>query len=341
VDEDGETIWAYNGEHKFMSGILQVTSAEMPIVYFTTEHGENLGESAQALMSLFHDNAFDVRPINLAKDEIDEDARIIVINDPVYDFIGAEAEDDSANEIRKLDEFMDDFGSILLFTDPDHAGKLTNLSEFLEEWGIAFQPNTYVKDLDHSVSPDGLSIVAQYDTETLGSSIYKDLTGNLVTPPKTISRYTMPIEILWESGGSLSGSRAVSPILTSYDSAVAMKDGESLGAGRYNLMTVSRESRLIDNEYYYSYVVVGGSSSFANANYLFSNAYANSDILSSVMRSSGRDRTLADITFKEFDDTDLVITTAEATNWTVAMVTVLPAITAVIGLVIFVRRKHS
>ncbi len=341
VDEDGETIWAYNGEHKFMSGILQVTSAEMPIVYFTTEHGEDLGESAQALFSLFYDNGFDVRPINLAKDEIDEDARIIIINDPVYDFIGAEAEDGSANEIRKLDEFVDDFGSLLIFTDPDHAGKLTNLSEFLEEWGIAFNPDTYVKDMDHAVSTDGLSVVAQYDTETLGSSIYKDLTNNLVTPPKTISRYTMPIEILWENGGSLSGSRAVSPILTSYDSAVAMKDGKSIGTGEYNLMTVSRESRLIDNEYYYSYVVVGGSSSFADAKYLFSNAYANSDILSSVMRSSGRDRTLADIKFKEFDDTDLVITTAESTNWTVALVTVLPAIIAVIGLVVWVRRKHS
>ena len=341
VDEDGQTIWAYDGEHKLMSGILQVTSAEMPIVYFTAEHGENLGADAAELFTLFYDNGFDVRSINLAKDEIDEDARIIIINDPVYDFIGAEAEDDFSNEIKKLDAFLDDFGSLIVFADPDHAGKLTNLSEFLEEWGIAFTPNTYVKDMDHSISTDGLSIVAQYDTETLGSSIYKDLTGNLATPPKTISRYTMPIEILWESGGSLSGAREVSPILTSFESSVLMKDGERVGEGKYNLMTVSRESRIIDNETYYSYVVVSGSSSFTAPSYLISNAYANSDILSSVMRSSGRDRTLADITYKVFDDTTLTLTTAQATNWTVALVTVLPVFVAVCGLVVFIRRKHA
>ena len=59
------------------------------------------------------------------------------------------------------------------------------------------------------------------------------------------------------------------------------------------------------------------------------------------MRSSGRDRTLADITYKVFDDTTLTLTTAQATNWTVALVTVLPVFVAVCGLVVFIRRKHA
>ena len=90
--EDG-TVWAYSGERKFVSAILQVTSSELPIVYFTSEHGESIGDSAAALFNLFAENGFDVRTINLAKEEIDEDARIVIINNPVYDFIGAEADD--------------------------------------------------------------------------------------------------------------------------------------------------------------------------------------------------------------------------------------------------------
>jgi len=344
VDEDGETIWAYNGEKKLMSGILQVTSAELPIVYFTTDHGEDLAEGAQALYTLFHENGFDVRTINLAKEEIDEDARILIINDPVYDFIGAEAEDGSANEIAKLDNFLDSFGCLMVFADPDRSEKLTNLSEFLEEWGIAFTPNTYVKDMDHSVSSDGLSVVAQYAAaDSLGGSLYSAITKNLATPPKTISRYTMPIEILWPEGqgGSLSGARMVAPVITSYDSSVIMKDGEQVGKGSYNLMTISREMRTIENEQYYSYVIVSGSTNFANSNYVFSNAYANSDILSSAMRITGRDKILADIDYKVFDDTDLDITTAEANQWTLVLTTVLPIAAAITGLVIWVRRKHS
>ena len=50
---------------------------------------------------------------------------------------------------------------------------------------------------------------------------------------------------------------------------------------------------------------------------------------------------MADIKFKVFDDTTLDITTAEANDWTVAMTLVFPAIAAVTGLVIWVRRKHA
>lgn len=341
VDEDGETVWAYNGEKKFMSGIMQVTSAEKPIVYFTAEHGEDL-DGAVPLANLFAENGYEVRSINLAKDEIDEDARIIVVNDPMYDFIGAEADEDSANEINKLDAFLDNFGCLMVFADPDHAGNLSNLSEFLEEWGIAFTPDTYVRDLDHSMTSDGLSVLAQYAEDgTLGATLYSDLVKNLSTPPKTVSRYTMPIEILWEDGGSLSGARTVAPVLTSYDSASAIQKGTQLGKGNYNLMTLSRETRVIDNEYYFSYVLVSGSADFAASNYIYSNAFANADILSSTMSITGRERTLANIKYKVFDDTDLEITTAQANNWTLALVLVLPAAAAVTGFVIWVRRKHS
>lgn len=338
--EDG-TVWAYSGERKFVSAILQLTSAELPIVYFTSEHGESIGDSAAELFHLFTENGFDVRTINLAKEEIDEDARIVIINNPRFDFIGSEADDESSNEIRKLDRFLDKFGCLMVFADPDHADRLNNLSEFLEEWGVGFTPDTVIRDTEHSISTDGLSVVAKYDTTTLGSSIYKDLTRNLDTLPKTISRYSMPIQILWEEGGSVSGSRDVSSILTTYDTAEAIYDGAVADEGTFHLLTLSRESRIINNEEYYSFVVVSGSSAFADSKYLLSNAYANSDILTSTMKATGREKVLADIDFKVFDDTTLDITTAQANDWTVAMTVVLPVIAAVTGLVIWVRRKHA
>ena len=341
TNPDDGSVWAYSGEKKFVSAILQVTSTELPIVYFTSEHGESIGQSAAELFNLFAENGFDVRTINLAKEEIDEDARIIIINNPIYDFIGAEADDESANEIRKLDRFLDKFGCLLVFADPDNAARLNNLSEFLEEWGVGFTPDTVIRDTEHSISTDGLSVVAKYETTTLGSSIYKDLTRNLDTLPKTISRYSMPIRILWEEGGSTSGARDVSAILTTYDTAEAVYDGAVTETGSFNLLTLPRGSRIIDNEEPYSYVIVSGSSAFADSKYLLSNAYANSDILSSTMKATGREKVLADIKFKVFDDTTLDITTAEANDWTVAMTLVFPAIAAVTGLVIWVRRKHA
>ena len=130
-------------------------------------------------------------------------------------------------------------------------------------------------------------------------------------------------------------------MLKSYDTAEAVKDGIVVGSGAYNVMTVSREERIVSNEYYYSYVIAVGSSSFAGKSYLDSNAYANDDILAAAMKGVGRERVLASLELKPFDKDEIDITTAEANRWTVAMTTVIPVICAVVGLVVITRRKHT
>ena len=207
---DPSTVWAYFGENKMMSGIMQVTQTEQPVVSFTTEHGEDLA-SAAYLMQQFYDNGFEVTPVNLAQEDLSEDCRILVIYDPIYDFIGAEAEDASKNEIEKLDKLLDNYAAILVFESPENVSKLTNLNEFLEEWGISYVADTTIRDMDHAMSVDGYSIIAEYQKDTLGASIYSDL-NELATPPKTIIRKAAPINILWENGGGLNGSRDVSAV---------------------------------------------------------------------------------------------------------------------------------
>ena len=111
--------------------------------------------------------------------------------------------------------------------------------------------------------------------------------------------------------------------------------------GSYDLVAVSRESRIVNNEYYYSYVMAFGSPSFASSAYINTNAYANEDILSATMKAVGRERVLAVLNYKPFDKDEITVTTAEANRWTVAMTTVLPAITALCGLAVIIRRKRT
>ncbi len=292
------------------------------------------------MFELFAENGFDVRPIDLKQETVDDDCRIMVIYDPEYDFIGAEAEDPSRNEIEKVDKFLDRYGCLMVFGDPAHVDKLTNLNDFLEEWGIAFTPLTMIRDTEHAMSVDSYSIITEYQKDTLGASIYSDLNA-LATPPKSIIRKAAPIEILWENGGGLNGSRDVSPVLKSYDTSELVRDGMVYDKGSYNLVTISRETRIVSNEYYYSYVIAAGSPSFAAKDYLDSNAYANDDILSAAMKAVGRERVLAVLELKPFDKSDITVTTAEANRWTVGMTTVIPAIFAICGLVVITRRKHS
>lgn len=336
-NEEGK-IWAYEGEYKLVSAVLSLTAAESPIACFTTAHGEKTGQSALETVKLFEDGGFDVREIDLSKEDIPENTRIVIINDPVYDFAGIEAGDN--NEIDKLDAFADGFGTLMVFTSPSHAGKLTNLSEFLAEWGIGFTPDTYIKDTENSVDVYGKVVLANYEKDTPGASLYSDI-SKLGEMPKTVFRDAMPLKILEAKQENLSGAREVSAIFTAHDSAVAVHDGEETNADGAPLMTISTETVVRNNDYYNTYVIVSGSSDYLNDVYLRSDAYANSDVLYNTMRITGRDKILADIDIKVLDNTELVVSTLDANKWTVALTVTLPAILAVIGICVFVRRKNS
>jgi len=58
------------------------------------------------------------------------------------------------------------------------------------------------------------------------------------------------------------------------------------------------------------------------------------------MKALGREKVPVGLDFKTFDDNSLDITTAESTRWTVIFTVVIPAIAAIGGVVVYVRRRH-
>lgn len=334
--------FAYDGEFKFTSAILAVTADEVISVCFTKNHGENPNLE---LIGLLIDAGYDFQAIDLTTDEIPDNCRLIVINDPKTDFITTKDGSD-VSEIEKIDRFLDKFGSLAVFMSPD-TERLPDLEEYLEEWGVKFE-RSLVRDVSNSVSIDGYSLVASYPTEGYGASIHEDL-RNLAQPPKTIVRYAMPILSTYDENGEYHSNnieRNVSPVLTSSAKAVAMKDGKQASAAseleRYDLMTFTYERTLINNDPYFSYVLACGSVDFNDSAYIGSNTYANRDILYSALRAMGKEKVPADIDFKILADTSIEdLTTAEASAWTWILTLALPVVTLALGLVVVIRRKHS
>jgi len=342
-----DSPWAYKGEKKFAASILQVTAADAPGVLFTTNHGETIGNKASSLISLFNEAGYTVDTIDLKKEEIPEDCRIIIINDPKYDFQGYEAGDDSYNEISKLDRFLDGLGALMVFADHKSTKDFTNLNEFLEEWGIAFEHETIAVDKENSLSKDGTKIKAAYEKTALGASFYYDMITSLDTMPDTVSSSSMPINILWEQDPSESGTKQVVSVLSTHDTAEFMKNNEVVGSGSRSIMTLSCDKIIVNHEqslttdYIYSYVFACGSPSFVSNENLNSNSRGNSDIIYSAMRAVGVEYLIADIEFKQFDNTELNITTAQATRWTAIIAIVPPAIIAIAGITVRIKRKNT
>lgn len=335
--ESDKRVFAFNGEMKITSAIMQLCY-DNPIAYFTVGHGETTTSSQ--LAGLFDNAGYDVRTIDLSKEDIDPAAQVIVINGPRYDFMGAKQE---VNEIGKIADFLDSYGNLMVFMDPNAMGTqdFPELTEFLSEWGIAFG-RSVIKDPENSISADGFSLVSEYTTDGMGSSLTKSI-RELESVPKAIVRYTMPVEILWENRTIDQGSRTVSPVLVSAPSAQAYgfeNQDQVVSSGPFNLVTISQDSVYVENEPFTSYVLAVGTTGFTNQDYLTSNAYGNADIIYSAMKAMGREKVPLNIDFRLFEDKSLDITSVQANTWTVVYTAVIPVIVLICGTVVWIRRRH-
>lgn len=352
-DNTSGDLFAYNGEQTFVAGILAITADEAPIAYFTTGHGESATESFYRVLA---NAGFDVRTIDLTREEIDPGARLIIINDPHWDF--SESQDGDGNitsELEKIDKFLSEYGSLMVFVDPG-TDELKNLEEYLYSWGVVFGDGV-VRDMAHSISVDGYSVVGQYGTGTYVESLYQDI-SSLASAPKTIVRYASPITYPRiylegiEEDGTPSGTytytgnnstRYIAPLLVSSSEAQVWRDGEVLSdGGSYNLMTLTCDSRIVNGTYLNSYVLAAGTTAFTSPDFINSNVYANEDILYVAMRAMGAEVAPIDIPFKPLVKTAIEdMTTAQANTWTVCTVTILPVLTLLAGLFVCIRRKYQ
>lgn len=353
VDSDGETVWAYNGEEIFTAAFLAVTAAETPVAYFTTAHGESVDpEFINTLVKA----GYDVKTIDLTKEDISPDARIIIINNPLFDFQGSVLGNlEVTSEIKKIDEFLAGYGTLMVFKDPQ-TKKLPTLEEYLEEWGVVFGRER-VKDFNNSITNDGMTLVAQYTTAgTIASSLHKSISG-LTSPPKTIIKDACPIYVSGyyvggtdDSGNSTntyiySGGtayRELSAVFSASGDAKLYSDNEVTNSdGNYKLMTITREIKTVNNDTFTSYVMAAGSVNFTASEYLQSDTYANKDIIYYALRMMGREKVPCDIEFKVYANTDIEnMTTQQSNVWTVLLISVVPFVMLVTGAVVSIRRKY-
>ena len=330
--DENKELFAFNAEYRICTALMQMTYDKL-LACFTVGHGETTASSS--MVTIFEEAGFEVVEVDLSKEEIPADCRVLVINNPIYDFGGAY---DDVNEVSKIDRYLDGLGNVMVFEDPTVSAKLTNLAEFLEEWGIRFV-GAKVKDYTNGISSDGTAVVAEYATEGSAAGLNKSL-RELANPPKTIIDDAMPIEILWESDNLVE----TSTVLYSHDTAEAysLVDDSLVAKGQMPLMTVSTHTTIGDNnETYYNYLLAAGTSSFANDKYLNGNTYGNGDIIYEAMRVFCKKVVPVDLDFKVYDDNSLDLTNGQAIGWTVTFIAAGPVLAAVCGIIVWVRRKHA
>lgn len=373
-DADSTTPWSYNGEKKLASGILACIQAESPIACFTMNHQEALYDTS--LPQVFEDAGYVIQTIDLATEEIPEDCRMLVTFNPKGDFL-VKDNISEISEIAKLDAYLDATNAYMVFVDPQ-TPVLPNLEEYLEEWGIVFDRTTdmagdtysyTIKDSTQALTADGYTILAEYAEKGLGASITTDMRSR-GEAPKVVFKNAMSLsyaqnydlvqytdqnaeegdtsENFWYGAYYSNGvSRSIYDVFLSSPGAQAYANGEVVENATelepFRLMTITRESRMVDNTNAdYSYVLASGSTQFAIEDLLESAVYGNTDVLLSALRSMGKELVIVGLEHKPFASTDIeIITTAQANQYTVVL-TVIPAVVVFgLGIFVMVRRKYA
>ncbi|MBQ8409047.1 MAG: Gldg family protein [Clostridia bacterium] len=345
IESTETTPWAYNGEKKLAAMILAVTRAEAPICCITSNHGETLfdenGEikdEYSTFIKLIRGAGYDPQIINLETDEIPENCRMMVTFNPTEDFKAfGNLGENNVSEIEKLDKYLDGANAFFYVCNED-TPVLTNLEEYLEEWGVtvtrladkAGNYNNYaIEDQTNCTdSGTGRIVVGNYATESLGATLTKDMRARSY-PPKVVfgnstaispaSNYLKTYVAADEEAGTAAFSyysyyknginRSMFDVFTTYSTASARVGSEIYEiATQYNLfklMTVTQETRQVQDGNFSavnqaSYVVALASTDFLKNDVLDSTAYGNTDVMLSALRNMGSVALPADIELKAF-----------------------------------------
>lgn len=366
--------WGYRGEKVFASNILAVAQAEAPIACVTVNHTETFSD--YELLNTLQEAGYKVMTIDLAYQEIPDDCRLIVVYNPKEDFMVKDGISE-ISEIEKIDRYLDGLScSLMVFVNPE-TPKLTNLEEYLEEWGVVINRHTdqmgdtynhVVKESSNmSLTSDGYTFSATYTEKGVGASIHKTL-RETTYPPKVIFKNSTSLSYselyedayyvneqdtedttdeYWYGTYSSNGvSRSVYDVFTTGSGAVAMANGIQVAnaAGKpMKLMTITREVQMVTNEDEdYATVMVCASTDFATEPLLSSAVYGNTDILLASARGMGKEFIPVDIDLKPFASTEISEMSTESKNRYTVLLTVLPtAIVIGTGVFVLVRRKYS
>lgn len=342
VDSESGEVFAFAGERKITTTILSLVANDT-VAYVVNNHGEDVSNLSE-FTELLEIVGFHVQYIDLQTETPDpEKGRLVIVNSPKTDFWGVK---DPVNELKKLDDFLDNFGHLMVFIDAEYLDQLTNLRSLLQDWGIHYNANIVTESGSNAMSVDGRTISATYPTEGMGASLHSSIRG-LDNVPKTVFSDTCTITVKNVSNSTTYAKYATTPVLETSASAEALdiSTGDTRKAPGEPVMALAVEERILDSTTgaaYDTYVLACGSSDFISDAYL-QGGYANKDILYAALRAmvvDNVDLNTENIQFREYKGETLDITEGEANGNMVIIAVVIPLLILGVGAVVFIKRRY-
>lgn len=304
-------------------------------ITLTTGHGERMNSGYESVLQMYN---YKVDTIDLLKEDLPEDEKtLVVVNSPVDDF--------SAEEIEKLDDYLDRGGNVQIYFEPLASNaELPRLESYLaNEWYLK-RNHGIVVDADNRLD-SGSETAAMYGILSVAELEDNDV----VAPIKDGKRSVIySASNCFEVVGDKPGSIQISPVLTTTKNAY-LKDISTLGDpqastdvdGKFSLLlTATRTNFTLDDELFVGKLLVSGSG-YTMDNLIGDTRFANEDVLlNSINWMRGSEAGIT-VRSKELPQGSLTLPNAQFWPWFIALVVVIPIGICIWGIVVWFRRRYK
>ena len=304
-------------------------------ILMTEGHGEKGNAGFSAVLSMYN---YQMNSINLLTEDLpDDEHSLVIINAPTADF--------SAEEIEKLDKFLDRGGNVQVYFDPMVSNEeLPRLEGYLSEnWGIV-RNHSVIVDSDKKIE------VSEKVAELCGTVSMAELADSSIVSPVKNSKKNIVYSAAnaLEIAADVEKNVEVETVLETTENAVLRElsaINEPVVGGvmksKYNVMITSTHSNYtLDEQIYTGRVVVCGSSYMMDT-LIGDSRYANEDLLiNSINWMRGSEAGIT-VRAKEIPEGGLAVSTAQFWGWFIGLVVVIPVFLLAFGIFVFIKRRYK
>ena len=322
----GAYVEASRADEAFTSALMAVTDPNPTTAVFLT--GRKEADTLEYLHSLLEANGYQVKDIDITKEDIPAEADLVLVPAPTVDYL--------PEEVKKLSDYLDNDGKMgkqMLYAGSIRQGETPNLDEFMEEWGVKIGQGIVCEQ-----SGDNYYRFPYY---TITTDISDNFTQDVNGDPVLLNCMSRPITLLFDESGNNGTEAYVKSTGNAY--VMDMKTGDQLSKGG-QIYTAVASKVVFSSEYgdgTYSNIIVYGAVETLADSYLSFTQFSNREYVLSLLNgvthktSTGVTIEPKVITGNVYDLTD---SQRSVLQWTFTLI--IPVIVLIIGGIIWLRRKN-
>lgn len=327
IDSQSNSVTSIKVEQKITAALKFVSSSEDFKAYFIKGHGETDLSGARQMLE---GENYEVAELNLAVEDIPEDAKMIVVAAPTSDFTTA--------ELAKLDKFFDNAGKAQFFFD-SYPTALTNLYSYIKGWGIEVTEN-YAMEGNNS----NILIIGQ--TPLVISDFAEDeLTNGLIADKRMVpyTPYAKIVKPLFEANNGTEVRSVLKTSSNTYSKAATSENLDKTETDELNSYTVAAvATRQGDSPEQDAMIFVSGTTMLLDMDMRICENYnfANYDLYSNVLNFLQGSKDDYSIESKSLISDRLTVPALDSVIILAVILVVIPLGVLISGIVIWARRRH-